>query len=176
VKEEYAYILDFLPNGYPDDRRSMHLRKSIAQAVGVDCYLLLELSVQEGVRVYSGDKVYVGKGDRKEVKHVERRIGYDKLTELAKAELPDIIAKNVKENEQDYVNFYNNLPVISHLLPGKHIYIIATIQDERKKNGPYKSFADIKTRVKGLGNPDKLLMKRIENEIIDNKLIKVLTA
>ena len=34
VKEDYAIVLDFLPNGYPSDTRPMHMKTPIAQAIG----------------------------------------------------------------------------------------------------------------------------------------------
>jgi putative nucleotide binding protein len=43
------------------------------------------------------------------------------------------------------------------------------IIDERKK-GKFKDFHDIEERVKGLHHPDKLIAKRIEEEIKDETI------
>jgi putative nucleotide binding protein len=175
IKEQYACVLDFLPMGHEKDTRPIHLRKPLAQAVGVDYFILLELSTKEGVQVNVGEMIFVGKGERDKVKHVEKHIEYDELTPSAKIELTYRIMKTVKENEAHYVNFYNNLPPISDLLPGKSKWMILKIYDERKKNGKFTSYKNIQARVKGLGSPDKLIVKRIENEIMGNTR-KILTA
>jgi predicted nucleic acid-binding OB-fold protein len=115
---------------------------------------------------HPSDIVFVGKGERIRVEHVERRLEYGKLTKLAKMELPHAILKNVRECESRYVYFYNRIPAVSHLLPGKSNGYILKIYDEKRKHGPYKSFADIKARIKGLGNPDQLVAARIKKDIV----------
>lgn len=176
IKEQYAFILDFMPLGHIEDTRPTHLRKPLAQAVGADHFILLELSIKEGASIKVGDLVFVGKGQREHIKHVEKRLEYEKLTPSAQIELLYRIKKIVKENEMRYVNFYNNIPPISNLLPGKSKWMILKIYDESRKNGKFTSFVNIKTRVKGLGSPDELIIKRIESEIMDNKIRRVLTA
>src|SRR5512146_378982 len=96
IKEQYAYILDYLPNGYTGDTRPIHLRKPIAQGLGADFFILLELSIKEGERVEIESKVFVGKGERDVVKHVERRLRYEELTHTAEIEMPVVIEQIVK--------------------------------------------------------------------------------
>jgi putative nucleotide binding protein len=175
IKEQYAYILDFLPTGHAEDTRPIHLRKPIAQALGADYFILLELSVKDGVRVEIESKVYVGKGERDVVKHVEKRLTYDELTPSAKIELPYMIEKLVKESEAKYVDFFNNAQPITtrlhmlELLPGIGKKMMWAMIDEHKK-GKFKNFADIEARIKGLHHPEKLIAKRIEQEIQDEQL------
>lgn len=175
IKEQYAYILDYLPTGYAEDTRPIHLRKPLAQALGADYFILLELSIKEGVRVEIESRVFVGKGDRDIVKHVERRLKYDELTQTAKIELPVIIEKIVRENEARYVEFYNAAQPITtrlhmlELLPGIGKKMMWATIDERKK-GKFKSFREIEERVKGLHHPEKLIAKRIEEEIKDETI------
>jgi putative nucleotide binding protein len=175
IKEQYAYIIDFLPTGHAEDTRPIHLRQPIAQALGADYYILLELSIKENVRVEIEKKVFVGKGERDVVKHVERRLSYEELTHSAKIEMPYMIEKIVKENEAKYVEFYNIAQPITtrlhmlELLPGIGKKMMWAIIDERKK-GKFKSFADIETRIKGLHHPEKLIAKRIEEEIQDQNI------
>lgn len=175
IKEQYAYIIDFLPTGHAEDTRPIHLRQPVAQALGADYYILLELSVKENARVEIESRVFVGKGERDVVKHVERRLSYEELTHSAKIELPYMIEKIVKENEAKYVEFYNTAQPITtrlhmlELLPGIGKKMMWAVIDERKK-GKFKSFADIETRIKGLHHPEKLMAKRIEEEIQDQNI------
>ncbi|HLD15856.1 MAG TPA: DUF655 domain-containing protein, partial [Candidatus Nanoarchaeia archaeon] len=39
-KEDKVIVLDFLPNGYPFDRRPMHQKTAIAQALGKEHFVL----------------------------------------------------------------------------------------------------------------------------------------
>jgi putative nucleotide binding protein len=55
------------------------------------------------------------------------------------------------------------------LLPGIGKKMMWAIIDERKK-GKFKNFADIEARIKGLHHPDKLIAKRIEQEIQDQNI------
>ena len=43
AKEENAIVLDFLPNGYPFDNKPSFRKSAIAQAIGKDHFVLLEL-------------------------------------------------------------------------------------------------------------------------------------
>lgn len=175
VKEQYAYILDFLPTGYAEDTRPIHLRKPVAQALGADYFVLLELGMKEDARVEIESKVFVGKGDRDIVKHVERRLRYDELTHGAKLELPYVLEDIVKQNEEKYVDFFNKAQPITtrlhmlELLPGIGKKMMWAVIDERKK-GKFNSFSDIETRIKGLHHPEKLIAKRIEEEIKDEQI------
>ena len=47
TKEEIAIVLDFLPNGYPFDKRPSHRKTAIAQALGKEHLILLELVPKE---------------------------------------------------------------------------------------------------------------------------------
>ncbi len=175
IKEQYAYILDYLPNGYSEDTRPIHLRKPLAQSLGADYFILLELGIKEGERLEIESKVFVGKGERDIVKHVERRLRYEELTHTAVIEMPHVIETIVKENEAKYIEFYNNAQPITtrlhmlELLPGIGKKMMWAIIDERKK-GKFKSFREIEERVKGLHHPDKLIAKRIEEEIKDETI------
>jgi putative nucleotide binding protein len=175
IKEQYAYILDYLPTGHAQDTRPIHLRRPVAQALGADYFILLELSIKEGERVEIESKVFVGKGERDIVKHVERRLKYDELTHTALVELPVIIEKIVKENEAKYIEFYNNAQPITtrlhmlELLPGIGKKMMWAVIDEKKK-GKFSGFRDIEERVKGLHHPEKLIAKRIEEEIKDEHI------
>ena len=42
-------MLDYLPHGYPFDTRPMHMKTSIAQALGKNHFILLELVPKKGI-------------------------------------------------------------------------------------------------------------------------------
>src|SRR5207249_3906385 len=105
--EDYARILDFLPQGHPD--QSKYHREPLAYALGVDEFKLFELVPKEGATLSVGQRVYIGKDIdmRTEVLHVKRRVGYEELTTAAQKELPFVIAETVKEKEEKFVDFFN---------------------------------------------------------------------
>src|SRR5690606_29853390 len=102
-KEEYAIILEYLPNGYPLDRKMM----PIAQALGETNLTLLELVPRRGVSLQIGEKVYIGEGKRDKVYYILGRLKREKLTESAKNQLQEEIHKVVREREQEFIEFYN---------------------------------------------------------------------
>src|SRR5437667_11928782 len=89
--EDYARILDFLPQGHPD--QSKFHREPLAYALGVDEFKLFELVTKEGVTLSVGQRVYIVKDIdlRKEVLHVKRRVGSGERTTAAEKELPFVI-------------------------------------------------------------------------------------
>ncbi|MEK6826632.1 MAG: DUF655 domain-containing protein, partial [Nanoarchaeota archaeon] len=58
IREEKAITLDFLPNGYPFDTRPMFKKTPIAQALGNDHFILLELVPKKGVFLQPYEGVY----------------------------------------------------------------------------------------------------------------------
>ena len=80
LKEEKAIILDFLPHGYPLDSRPMHRKTSIAQAIGVNNFTLLELVPKKGEFLQPHEEVYIGEGKRDKIHHIIGKIFLSKLT------------------------------------------------------------------------------------------------
>ncbi len=169
-KEEYAIVLDFLPNGYPFDKRPMHKRSSIAQAIGIKNFVLLELVPKKDQFLKAHENVYIGEGKRDKIHHIVGKIPSGKLTETAKAELNYIIKDMVSKNEGKFVEFFNNARPINmrrhqiELLPGIGKRHMNEIIDEREKE-PFKSFEDIRKRVKLMPDPEKIVIKRILLEL-----------
>lgn len=167
--EEYAYILDYLPHGHPLDRRPIHLRKPIALAVGEDFFTLLELTPKEGVVLTPGERVFIGRGARDKVGHVNRRISYDELTATARDELVKAINKIVDENERRFVEIFNTAPPLTtrmhslELIKGIGKKKLWELLEERKKK-PFESFKDIEERV-GLRNIAEAVKERILEEV-----------
>ncbi len=175
IKEQYAYILDFMPTGHGTDTRPLHLREPLVQALGIEYFILLELVMKDGAKIEIENKVFVGKGERDVVKRVEKRLRFEELSPGSKLELPFMIEKIVKENEAKYVEFFNIAQPITtrlhmlELLPGIGKKMMWALIDERKK-GKFKSFKELEERVKGLHHPDKLIARRIEEEIKDEAI------
>ena len=83
VKEEYAVVLDFLPNGHPFDNKS-GIKTPIAQALGKDHFVLLELVTKKGNFLQPNEDVYIGQGKRDNIHHIYGKINYERLTEILK--------------------------------------------------------------------------------------------
>ncbi len=166
--EEYAYILDYLEYGYPEDNRPMYMKKPIAQAFGEKQFVLMELSVKEGNPLELAERVYIGKGKRDKIDHVSRMLKYDDLTPTAKTELLYVIKESVKRNEKKFVDFINTCPSITprlhtlQLLPGIGKALMWKIIEEREFK-PFESFEDIEKRIHR--NIIDSIAKRIEDEL-----------
>ncbi|MBU2617944.1 MAG: DUF655 domain-containing protein, partial [Euryarchaeota archaeon] len=73
-KEDYVWVLDYLPYGHPDDPRPVYQKKPIVHGVGESHFVLLESIPKEGIVPEVHKKVYIGEGDREEIDHVKRRL------------------------------------------------------------------------------------------------------
>jgi putative nucleotide binding protein len=170
--EDNAYILDYLPQGLPDERRFK--REPIAFALGESEFKILELIPKDNISLEIGERVYIGKdmNKRDKVLHVKRRVRFEDITNTAQNELSYIVSEIVKANQDRFVKFFNDAQAIStryhmlELLPGLGKKTMWSIIDERKK-APFESFNDIEDRVGSLHQPDRLICKRIELELSD---------
>ncbi len=169
-KEDFAIILDFLPYGYPMEGKMT----PIAQSIGEKHLALLELVPRRGVTLTPQEKVYIGQDKRDKIYFIAGRLPREKLTETAKIQLQEFIAKTVAEQEKKFVDFFNTARPINtrlhqlELLPGfgrKHTQEIIL---EREKK-PFKSFEDIKTRVKNMPDPKKTVEKRLIEELLERQ-------
>ena len=171
--EDYAYILDYLPQGATGGGFSR--KEPVCYAVGDEEFKLFELVPKAGVQVNIGVRTYIGK-DSAEVKrdiidHVKRRINFNDLTNNAQAELEYAISDIVVAKQSRFIRFFNEAEGISmrkHMLeelPGLGKKSMTAILDERKK-GNFKDFADLAERT-GVKNPEKLIVARIMLEISD---------
>lgn len=170
TKEENAIVLDFLPNGYPFDERPMYMKTPVAQALGNEHFILLELVPKKGIHLQMYEEVYIGDGKRDRVHHIAGKIPLSKLTRTAKSELDFAIKDIVNKNEKRFVDFFNSARPLStrmhqiELLPGvgkKHMWEILNAREEK----PFESFEDLKKRVKLIPDPEKLIIKRILEEL-----------
>jgi putative nucleotide binding protein len=173
-REEVARVLDYLPYGRTPDTRS-YQKQPLVQAVGETNFVLMEMTPKEGVVPVAGTRVYIGSGSRDVIDHVNRRIEYIELSNSAKLELPFEIQTIVLEDEPRFIRYFNEAGPITtrmhalELLPGIGKKLMWAVLTERKK-GPFKSFVELMERVKGLHNPEKLITKRVEDELMDDKI------
>ncbi|MDD5012103.1 MAG: DUF655 domain-containing protein [Candidatus Nanoarchaeia archaeon] len=167
-KEENAIILDYLPNGYPLERKMM----PIAQAIGKTNLVLLELVPRRGISLDAGEEVYIGEGKRDKIYYILGRLHREKLTESAKNQLQEFVEKFVREREKEFVEFFNKSEAINkrlhqiELLPGfgkRHMQEILTQRKEKE----FESFEDMKKRIQNLPDPEKAIQKRILTELIN---------
>lgn len=168
--EDRGIVLDFLPEGHPNDPRPIHLREPIAQILGDTFFTMLEIVPQKGVTFAPMERVFIGRGDREKVERIKRRIGYEELTAAAKAELLPAVESLIDETPERFVEFFNRAGPLTtrfhqlELIPGIGKKLMWAIIEERKKS-PFIDFADLENRVKGLVNPKALIAKRIVAEI-----------
>ena len=165
-KEEYAIVLEYLPNGYPLERKMM----PVAQAIGELNLTLLELVPRRGISLEIGERVYIGDGKRDKIYYILGRLPREKLTESAKHPLQEFIRKVVKEREAKFLEFFNKSEAINkrmhqiELLPGlgkKHMQEIL----KQRKEKPFESFEEMKKRIQNLPDPEKAIEKRIMQEL-----------
>jgi len=170
IKEEKVIVLDFLPHGYPFDKRPLHVKTPIAQAIGKEHFILLELTPKKDIHLQPYEEVYIGEGKRDKIHHIVGRLVLEKLTNTGKNELNYVVKEIVKNNEKRFVDFFNRAQPLStrmhqlELLPGlgkKHMWQIIEARNENL----FESFADIKKRVKLMPDPEKTIIKRILKEL-----------
>ncbi len=175
-KEEHAIILDYLPNGYPLERKMM----PIAQAIGKKNLTLLELVPRRGVSLEVGEEAYIGDAKRDKIYYILGRLHREKLTEAAKAQLEEFISKIVKEREKEFVDFFNKAEAINkrlhqiEMLPSfgkKHMQEII----KQRKEKEFESFDDMKKRIPNLPDPEKAIEKRLFAELINPERTNIFT-
>lgn len=166
-REEYVYVLDYMPTGRSEDRAS---DEPLAQTLGVDGFTLLEVIPLKDADVTIGDRLYVGDGDRERVDRVKRRIDYNDLTQGAQMELEYAVEDVVEDDEDRFVGFFNEAGSVTirmhqlDLLPGVGEKIRNTVLDERKYD-EFESYDDLEERVSGFHDPAGVLVDRILQEI-----------
>lgn len=165
-KDENAIVLNYLPRGKVSDSRD----EPIAQVLGDKYFSLLEVGLREGEEVESGEKIYIGSGKREKVKYIKRSVTVGDLTAAAKDELEERLDELIDENEDQFVDFFNNSgPVTPRMhqleaLPGvgkKHMWEVI---DERKVED-FDSLENLKERVPLLPDPKKMIKERIMEEL-----------
>ncbi|RMF30100.1 MAG: DUF655 domain-containing protein [Candidatus Nitrosothermus koennekii] len=173
--EEYAYVLDVLPNSRS---KTVKGREGlIIQAIGEDKLTLLELLGMPNMDFEIGERLYIGKEGRTKVISVLGRLDYNSLTSAAKDELPYIIENIVKNNEKKFIDYINHAQPLTprihslELIPGIGKTYLMQILNEREKK-PFESFEDLQQRT-GIREPIKIIAKRIYEEISGNTKMNI---
>ncbi len=165
-REEQAIVIDFLPYGYPLEKKMM----PIAQAIGKKNFTLLELVPRRGLKLEVGEEVYIGEGKRDKVYYILGKLNFNKISESGKKFVEEYIEKQVNSDEKKFVDFFNNAQPINtrlhqlELIPGFGKKHTQAILDERAKK-PFTSFEDIKKRVSNLPDPKTAIVKRMLEEL-----------
>ncbi len=165
-KEENAIILDYLPYGYPLEKKLM----PIAQAIGTRFLTLLQLIPRRGIKLDVGEEVYIGEGKRDKIYYIFGKLPDSKLTEAGRIQLNEFINRLIINEGGKFIDFFNNAEAINtrlhqfELLPGfgkKHTDAILV----ERKIKPFESLEDLKKRVQNLPDPKKAIEKRLIEEI-----------
>jgi putative nucleotide binding protein len=178
--EDYAYVLDYLPQGKPGITWLTYRAEPTVQLIGEDYFTLLEATTREGISVNISDRVFVGKGTlRLEISRIIGRIKYDDLTSTARNELVDVIEKIVQYNEGKYIKLFNTTQALTprmhslELIPGigkKYMRVILRQRELRK----FTSFEDLQKRTE-IPDPVKLVAKGILEELIGGSKYRLFT-
>ncbi|MFB6204097.1 MAG: DUF655 domain-containing protein [Candidatus Nanohaloarchaea archaeon] len=164
-KDDNIKVLDFLRHG-----RAGQKDEPVAQGIGTEYYNLLEVVMREEEQPKGGEELYIGEGERDRVKYIKDKVSYDDLTGNARSELKYVLDELVKENEDQFVEFFNNATPVTprrhafELLPGIGSKHMQKLLDEREK-GDFESFEDVKDRVPSMPDPVKAFRKRIIQEL-----------
>ncbi|WP_135534116.1 DUF655 domain-containing protein [Halostella pelagica] len=171
----HAVLLDYMPHGRADDDRPQYQKSPVAYAVGEVDFLLYEIAFDEDADAGIGDRIVVEPQDENGSIKRLRTVDYDDFSGGAQSELEYAIEDIVTENEQRFVDFYNEAQPITlrlhqlNLLPGIGKKLRNNVLDKRKR-GKFESFDDLEDRIAGLHDPKGVLVERIIEEIRDEDL------
>ncbi len=175
--EDFAYVLDVIRK-WSEDRRSGTVREEfIVYAIGDKNFTLLELTPKRNAHLDIGERVYIGKNIklRDKIEKVRRKVFYDELSDMAKKSLPMVLERIISDQEGRFIEFINTagpLNLRTHkleLTPGLGKKVVKQIIDERSKE-PFKSFEDLRSRVKGIQDPIKMFRERILKEMLEEEI------
>jgi len=173
--EEFAYVLDFLPEGKSAVIKGRE--GPVIQAIGEERLTILELLAVEDQDFDLGEKLRIGREGRDKIVSVLGKLAYEDLTPEAKSQLPGVCETIVKSKEAKYVAHFNELQPLTprlhglELIPGIGKTFMKAILGEREKR-PFTSFEDIQERT-GLREPAKLVAKRVVEEVSGDSRINI---
>jgi len=167
-----AVVLDVLPHGRTEDDRPQYQKQPVGFALDTEEFVLYEMIVADDADIAIGD--YFDLYDAGFAERVNE-VDYDDLPSGARSELDYAVEDVVDDNEQRFVDFYNDAQPITlrlhqlNLLPGIGKKLRNTILDERERK-PFESFEELESRVGGLHSPKETLVERILEEIKEDDL------
>ncbi len=171
-REPTGVVLDFLAHGRTEDDRPQYEKEPVGYVLDHDDFTLYEFIADGDASISIGDRMDVATAD-----FISRysEIEYEDLPGGAQSELNYVIEDIVEEQEQRFVDFYNDAQPITlrlhqlNLLPGIGKKLRNNILDERKRK-PFESFEDLEERISGLHNPKEVLVERITEELREEDL------
>ncbi|WP_435332709.1 DUF655 domain-containing protein [Haloarchaeobius sp. TZWWS8] len=172
-RQVQAVVLDIFPNGRSNDGQRGFGKDPLAYALGTRDFRLFEISFREKPDVGIDDYVDV-EPQADSIKRI-RQVDYEDISGGAQAELEYIVKDVVANEEQRFVDFFNEAQPITlrlhqlNLLPGIGKKLRNSILDQRKQR-PFESFEDLEERVPGLHDPQGVLVERILEELRDEDL------
>ena len=164
-------VLDYLPQGRPDDRGHQSGKAPIAHAIGEASFRLVECTLDRDADVSFGDRLPENDDAITRLRDIE----YDDLTSTARSELEYVLEEITEREERRFVDIYNDAQPITlrlhqlNLLPGIGEKLRNTILDKRKRR-PFESFEDVSERVAGLHDPRQVLVDRVLEELREEDL------
>lgn len=170
-----AVLLDYLAHGSGDGGRRQYDRSPVGYGIDLADFTLYELALDEDERVTIGSDVVVDPAAERDVVLDAWPVGYDGLSSGAQSELEYVIEDVVTDQEERFVDFYNEAQPITlrlhqlNLLPGIGEKLRDGILDQRKRE-PFESFEDLESRVSGLHDPAQTLVERILEELENEEL------
>lgn len=171
----FAIVLDYLAHGRSGGGRPQYETSPAGYVLTEDHFRLYEVAFDEDERVTIGTRVVIEPASERDVITDAHEVDYDDCSSGAQSELEYVVTDIVEENEDHFVDFYNDAQPITlrlhqlNLLPGIGKKLRNTILDERKRQ-PFESFEDLEERVSGLHDPADVLVERILEELRDDDL------
>ena len=165
--EEYAYVLDFDMRGKSQTVRGRD--GIIITAKGEKRLTLLEILGVEDSDFEVGEKIFIGKEGRTKIQSVLGKLDHTKISTNAQNELPNIVEKIVRTNEEYFLDYLNNAQPITprkhslELIPGIGKTYLKIMLDQISKK-KFTDYNDLENRA-GLKEPVKHLTKRIMEEV-----------
>ena len=141
----------------------------------VEDFTLYEVAFDEDTRLTIGTHVVVEPESERDVVEDCQPVEYEELSSGAQSELEYVVKDLVEEEEQRFVDFYNDAQPITlrlhqlNLLPGIGKKLRNAILEERKRK-PFEGFAEMEERISGLHDPADVLVERILEELREEDL------
>ncbi|MFB6132327.1 MAG: DUF655 domain-containing protein [Halanaeroarchaeum sp.] len=173
---EQAVVLDVLAHGRSDADEPQYRRSPVAYAVGEDTFALFEMTLTDDADITIGDRVAIRPAFEEGIDR-GRQVGYEDLTDGARSELEYVIEEIVEEQEERFVDFFNDAQPVSlrlhqlNILPGIGDKLRDSILDERKRQR-FESFEQLESVIDGFHDPKGTITDRILEEIRDGEDLK----
>ena len=163
-------ILDILLHGHPEEDKPSWSKTPLAQLITFPDFVLYEVKINRDSDIRVQEKnTYEEFVRQNKLRDVIKKIDYDDLTNTSKALIQPILEQEVKNYEEEFINFFNNSTAITprmhalKLLPGvgqKHMWEILEARNRQK----FTTFQDISDRT-SISHPAKLIAQRIIKEL-----------